>query len=271
MARPLFTLIWALGALGALAGPRPLLAQEDHRRIVIAGAASLVPAAEKFSAGFRERHRRTEIEIRAGGSNYAVEAVRLGKIDVGLVTRDLSDPEKASFYAQSIGRDAIILLSYPGNPVSNLSLPQIRSIYQGKTTDWREVGGEKKGIVPLTRDKSSALRTIFLQRVFGRGFDGQEKAFAIRASKEKILRTIKRVEGSLGYGIVSPEEAGRQGVTVLAVDGKLPTAADIHSGSYALTRPQFLIFRSRPSGALRDWMLGFAEFAAGGHAQGDRR
>lgn len=268
MAGALFTLICALCAL---AGPRPLLARENHHRIVIAGAASLVPSAEKFSAGFRKRHPQIEIEIRAGGSNYAVEAVRLGKIDVGLVTRALSGPEKAGFYAHPIGRDSIILLSYPENPVSNLTLPQIRSIYQGETANWREVGGEEKGIIPLTREKSSALRTIFLERVFGRGFDGQEKAFTIRASKEKILRTIKRVEGSLGYGIVSLEEAAGQGVTVLAVDGRPPTAANVESGSYPLTRPQLLVFRSRPRGALRDWMLGFAKFAARGEAQGDRR
>lgn len=258
MAGPLFIFVYLLFAL---AGPGSLLAQESREKIVIAGAASLVPLAEKYSAGFRKEHPAVEVEIRGGGSNFAVEAVRFGKIDVGLVARALDGPEKADLYSQAIGLDAIIVLSYPSNSVTNLSLQQIRDIYQGKIATWKAFGGEEKGIIPLSREKGSALRAIFLDRVFGKGFDGQEKAFVIRASKEKILRTIKRVEGSLGYGIVRLDEAREQGVNVLHVEGTLPTAENIRGGAYPLIRPQLIISKGRPRGTAQEWMTGFARFA----------
>lgn len=233
----------------------------EPQKIIIGGAQSLTPLAEKFSAQFRKDHPGIEIEIRRGNSNYAVNAARNGEIQIGLVTRNLSVAEKAELHVESMGHDAMILLSYPWNPVTDLTLEQLQKIYLGKITNWREVGGEDKGIVPLTRENSSALHGTFINRLFGKGFNGQEKAFILRASKDKVLRTIKRVRGSLGYGIVRMEEAQAEGVKVLGVDGKLPTAINIREGLYPFTRPQLLISKTGANSTVQEWMLGFAKFA----------
>lgn len=239
----------------------PLQAQEQPQKIIIAGAQSLAPLAEKFSTQFRNGHPGIEVEIRRANSNYAVAAVRSGRIHIGLVTRNLRAAEETDLHVESMGRDAMILLSYPRNPITGLTLEQLQKIYLGKITNWREVGGEDRGVVPLTREKGSALHGTFVERLFGKGFNGQEKAFTLRANKDKILGTIKRVRGSLGYGIVRMEEAQAQGVKVLAVDGKLPTATNLREGLYPFTRPQLLISRSGANGAIREWMLGFVKFA----------
>jgi len=241
----------------------PLLtgAQQPRQKIRIAGAQSLVPLAEKFSAQFRKDHPEREIEIWGGGSNYALDAVRRGEIDIGLITRSPNAQEKAGLYLESFGRDAIVILTYPGNPVRSLTLEQIRKIYTGEITNWRAVGGEERGIIPLTREKSAGIHTLFIDHLFGQGFNGREKAFTLRASKEKVLKTIKRIEGSVGYGILRLEQAEAQGIKVLGVNGKLPTDENIHTGLYPLTRPQLLIARGRPDGSIREWMLGFARLA----------
>lgn len=258
MAGPLITLLCALFALGV---PWPLLAQQTPQKIIIAGAQSLIPLAERFTTQYRKENPGLEIEIRSATSNYAVQAVSLKQIDVGLVTRNLTPTEQAAFHTRALGYDAIVLLTYPGNLALNLNSAQLRRIYLGKVTNWSDVGGEDKGVVALTRENGSALRTIFLERLFGQGFDGKEKAFTIRASKEKILRTIKRVEGSLGYGIVRLDEAKLQGVKVLQVDGKLPTSETIREGLYPFTRPLLLISKGTPNEAAHKWMTGFAKFA----------
>ncbi len=243
-----------------LAIPSSLRALEPQK-IIIGGAQSLTPLAEKFSAQFRKEHPGIEIEIRRGNSNYAVNAARSGDIQIGLVTRNLSVAEKAELHVESMGHDAMILLSYPWNPVTDLTLEQLQKIYLGKITNWREVGGEDKGIVPLTRENSSALHGTFIDRLFGKGFNGQEKAFILRANKDKVLRTIKRVRGSLGYGIVRMEEAQAEGVKVLGVDGNLPTAANLRKGLYPFTRPQLLISKTGANSIIHEWLLGFAKFA----------
>jgi phosphate transport system substrate-binding protein len=235
-------------------------AQTQQQRIVIGGAQSLAPTAEKFSARFRKDHPGVEIEIRRANSNYGVSAAQSGEIHIGLVTRNLTSAEKAAFHVESVGHDAIIFLSYPWNDVSGLTLEQLRQIYLGKIINWREVGGEEKGIVPLTREANSALHAMFIENLFGKGFNGHEKAFVLRASKDKILRTIKRVRGSLGYGIVGLEEAQAEGVKVLAIDGKSPTEDNIDRGVYPFTRPQLLVSKNGVDTIAQEWIRGFVKF-----------
>lgn len=253
----LITLFWH-------ALPPPLHGEGPPRKIIVAGAQSIAPLAEKFSVRFRNDHPGVEVEVRGANSNYAIGAVRRGEIHVGLVARSLSATEKSGLRLELMGHDAMVLLSYPRNSVADLTLDQLRNIYLGKITNWREIGGEDDGIVPLTREKDSALRSIFMDRLFGKGFNGSEKAFSLRASKDKILRTIKRVRGSLGYGIVRAEEAQSQGIKVLAVNGRLPTAANLRDGLYHFARPQLLIARADANGIVREWMGEFVKFAQRG-------
>jgi phosphate transport system substrate-binding protein len=245
-----------------------LHAQPPRHKITIGGAQSLVPLAEKYSARFRKDRPEVEVEIRRANSNYAVAAVQSGELQIGLVTRHLSPAEKAALHVEAVGHDAIIFLSYPWNQATNLSLDQLRNIYQGKITNWREVGGEDKGIVPLTREGSSTLHSMFIEGLFGKNFNGPEKAFVLRANKEKILRTIKRVRGSLGYGIVGVQEAEDEGVKVLAINGKAPSEENIVQGVYPFTRPLLLIGKGALDPLAREWMRGFAKFAH--RAEGDR-
>lgn len=248
--------------LSILLVPCPLLGQTEGQKLVVGGAISLAPLAEKFSERFRKDHPGVEIEIRRTNSSYAIHAVESGEIQIGLVTRYLTAPEQSAFRMESIGHDALILLSYPWNSATNLTLEQLRNIYLGKIVNWREVGGEDKGIVPFTRESTSALHATFIDSLFGKGFRDQEKAFVLRATKDKVLRTIKRVRGSIGYGIVHLEEAQAEGVKVLAIDGKLPNAANIQERLYPFTRPLLLISKGRPNPIAQEWMLGLVKFAA---------
>jgi phosphate transport system substrate-binding protein len=262
---PLVALVLSLAQLSSLA------AAQDRPRITIAAAQSLVPLAESFTAQFQKDRPGVQIEIWGGRSNYAIQAVRSGQADVGLVARGLSSSEEAQLRVEALGHDAIILLTYPGNSVTGLSLPQLQEIYRGRVTNWRQLGGQDKGIIPLTREHSSAIHGIFLERLFGRDIPGEEKAFTIRASKDKVLRTIKRIEGALGYGIVHLEEAQHQGVKVLAVDGKLPTANHIQSGLYHFVRPQLLITRADTNAIVKEWSDRFRAFVQKPTVLGNRR
>jgi phosphate transport system substrate-binding protein len=249
-----FSLLFALS-------PSAVSAQTSQH-LTIGGAQSLAPLAEKFSAAYKQKHPETTIEVKRGNSNHAIAAAERGEIQIGLITRNLTAAESAGLRVQVLRRDAIILLSYSWNKVANLTLEQLRGIYTGKITNWREVGGEDKGVVPLTREADSGIHAMFVEKLFGKS-GGQEKAFVLRASKDKILRTIKRVRGSIGYGIVAVEEATAEGVKVLDVEGKGPTEANIQQGIYPFTRPRLLISKSADAAA-EEWMRGFADYIARG-------
>lgn len=261
-----------LAALALLLAQLSSLAPAQERpRITIAAAQSLVPLAEAFTAQFQKDRPGVQIEIWSGRSNYAIQAVRSRQADVGLVARRLTPSEEAQLRVEALGHDAIILLTYPGNSVTGVSLRQLQEIYRGRVTNWRQLGGQDKGIIPLTREYNSAIHGIFVERLFGRDIPGEEKAFTIRASKDKVLRTIKRIEGAVGYGIVHLEEAQNQGVKVLAVDGKLPTANNIQSGLYHFVRPQLLISRVETTEVVKEWGDRFRSFVQKPTVLGNQR
>jgi phosphate transport system substrate-binding protein len=239
-----------------------LKAQEQRQRIVIAGAQSMVPLAEEFTTQFRKDHPGIKVEVQGGGSNYALNAVRRGEIDIGLLSRRLTADERTDLAIESLGEDAILFLTYPNNPVAGLTLDQLRQIYTGHAINWQGFGGEDKGIIALTREQSSAIHGLFINHLFGNNFNGREKAFTIRASKQKILKTIKRIEGSLGYGNLRVDQAKAQGVKVLSIEGKFPTEAHIQAGLYPIMRPQLLISRQRPAEPVQTWMREFARFSS---------
>jgi phosphate transport system substrate-binding protein len=251
---PLGLIAWLLTAF------LPTLSAAADRRIIVGGAQSLTPLAEKFSAQFHRSHPGIEVEIRRANSNYAVSAVRNGDFSIGLITRPLSLGETSEFQVRDLGYDAIVLLSYSWNSIAGLNVEQLQQIYLGRITNWKEVGGEDKGIVPLTREATSALHKTFIEMLFGKGFVGQEKAFVLRASKEKVLRTIKRIRGSVGYGIVRMEEAENEGVKVLSINGVKPSTENIQQNLYPLTRPLAVISKPRPDADVHDWIAGFARF-----------
>jgi ABC-type phosphate transport system substrate-binding protein len=79
--------------------------------------------------------------------------------------------------------------------------------------------------------------------------------------QEKVLKTIKRIEGSIGYGILGWEQAEAEGVRVLGVEGRLPTEQNVRDGLYPFTRPHLLVSRGSPKGIVKMWKLAFISFA----------
>jgi phosphate transport system substrate-binding protein len=258
------SIVFPAAILCVITAALPVMLGAAEQKITVGGAQSLTTLAEKFSAQFRKEHPGLEIEIRRANSNYAVDATRNGQIQIGLVGRSLSPAEKYEFRVEPLGHDAIIFLSYSQNTVAGLSLEQLQQIYLGQITNWKEVGGEDKGIVALTREASSPLHKTFIESLFGQGFRGQEKAFILRAKKENVLKTIKRIRGSLAYGLMALEEAEAEGVKVLAINGKIPSAVNITDKLYPFTRPLFLISNDRPEPIIQEWMSGFAKFVKAG-------
>ena len=84
-----------------------------------------------------------------------------------MLSRDLKDSEKEghNFKEYIIGRDGIALVVHPSNTVTELTLSQVKDIYQGTITNWKEVGGSDSEIVLVGRDSASGTREFFTEFV----------------------------------------------------------------------------------------------------------
>lgn len=106
--------------------------------------------------------------MHASGTHGSFMGLIDGTADIIITDRDISpeeqeyaDYKKVSLLKKPIAKDALIFISNTGNTVTGLSMDEIRKIYSGQITNWKEVGGADETIIPLVRSRHSALQGKF--------------------------------------------------------------------------------------------------------------
>lgn len=109
-------------------------------KIVVGGSSSVAPLMEKLVEAYKTVNPNAEIEHLTTDSTTGVSGALDGSYTIGLASRDLKDSEKeAGAKATVLAMDGIAVVVNPENPVENLTVDQIKSIYVGEVTTWDEV------------------------------------------------------------------------------------------------------------------------------------
>ena len=146
-----------------------------------------------------------------------------------------------------IGREAFVFFVNQANPVDGLTADQIRDIYAGECTNWKDVGGPNRAINPVTRIAGSGSQTRMEKFMGDRPF-GLKSPFAITG-------------GSLGYSFRFYLEGMVQdsSIKMLALDGVYPSIENIQSGDYPLVSEFYAVYRADNDNEniqiLLDWLL----------------
>lgn len=209
-------------------------------KITFAGSTTMQPLVEKLAEQYRRHNDGIQMEIAAGGSVVGINAVQAGRVDVGMASRDLKDGEmKADMQQFLIAYDALAVIVNPKNPVRSLTVAQLRDIYTGRLTNWKELGGSDAPIRAVVREVSSGTRGAFDDLVLA------GRAPAVRLSAEvtagEVETTVAGDPGAVGYvgfGNLRPD------IAAVSIDGVAPGPEAVQSGSYKLRRPLILLLGS---------------------------
>lgn len=235
------------------------------------GSDTLVNLALAWAEAYMELNPQVRISVTGGGSGTGIAAMINGTVQIANASREMKDEELAAARANGIepieftvARDAIAVIVHPDNPVERLTLQQISDIYTGKTTNWREVGGEDRPIVLLSRESNSGTYVYFLENVVRQG-EKSDLLFSpdtlLMPSSEGISTEIRQNRNAIGYdglGYVTPDQK------MLAVASKeggpyvLPSIASVNDGSYPISRPLYMYTAGEPQGSVKiflDWVL----------------
>src|SRR5438874_3830922 len=130
------------------------------------GGGDALPAVQALTARFTELHPKVDWIVAESGSNSAIKLVVANAIDVGFVSRNLTDAEKQQLTGIPIGFSGTAVVVNAANPVTNLSKEQLRRIYTGEITSWLDLGGGDQMIRPYIREPNAATRQTFEAFVF---------------------------------------------------------------------------------------------------------
>lgn len=212
--------------------------KSDDNKVTISGSTSVGPVMEVISEKFKEKNNGINIEIQQVGSSAGIKSAIEGVSQIGMASRDLKDEEKSSGLKETeIALDGISIITNKNNEIKDLTLKQIKDIYTGKITNWKEVGGKDAPIVVLSREDGSGTRDGFQEKV---GFESEElvKDAQISDGSGNIKSTIEGNENAIGYisyGYVD------DAINALTVDGVKLTPETVKDGSYKIARPFILV------------------------------
>ncbi|MCM8813213.1 MAG: phosphate ABC transporter substrate-binding protein [Candidatus Omnitrophica bacterium] len=231
----------------------------------IKGSDTMVNLAQAWAEVFMEKNTADFVAVTGGGSGTGMASLISGTCDLAMSSRPMKDKEinlaeKKGIHPVEIkaALDGLAVVVHPKNPVNGLTLEQLSKIFSGAITNWREVGGEDRKIVLLSREVNSGTHVYFKEHVLRRNDPNSKEEFAPAAlmlpSSQAIADEVAGNPAAIGYygmGYLSD----KQKALPVAVDAQspfvAPTVENVMSGHYPISRPLFLYAKGEPAGDLK--------------------
>lgn len=193
-----------------------------------------------------------KIKLQGGGATKGIRKVSAREIDLGGACRQtLVKPNSLAPHSKEtrvqmdpVAWDALVVLVHPSNPVKNITLKQLRAIYTGRITNWRQIPGGKNAPIELyvRKGKISGVGRTIRELIF---YD-YEKVFKspgmITVKSSGPLEKAMQVQpNAIGISGISSARKRLPKLKILQLEGKAPTYGNIKNGEYLLYRPLFLV------------------------------
>lgn len=229
----------------------------------IKGSDTMVNLMSNLAEAYMKAHPDINIAVTGGGSGTGIAALLNGTTDICASSRMLKKEEETQASAKNvrpvstiIGLDGIAVMVNKGNPVSELSLEQLKNIYTGMYTRWSDVGGPDQPILALSRESNSGTYVYFQEHVLEKK-DYSSKV-RLMTSTAAITKSVTDDLWSIGYGGVAyAEHADVKMIHVkkdMNAPAVAPSEAAVHDGSYPISRPLFLFTNGEPRGDVKAFM-----------------
>jgi phosphate transport system substrate-binding protein len=210
--------------------------------IVIKGSTTVLPIAQGTLEAFMKKHPEVQISLSGGGSGEGIKALIDKTTDIATSSREIKKEEvelaktkNVNPVANAVANDAIVPVVHPKNKVTNLSIDQLSQIYQGKITNWKEVGGEDLKIVVISRDSSSGTFESWDHFVMKKAKVAPQAQML--ASNGAIVTAVSKNRYAIGYlgiGYVN------KSLKPLQVNGITASIAKALSKEYPMSRELYM-------------------------------
>jgi len=218
--------------------------------IVIKGSTTVLPIAQVTLEAYMKANPGAKISLSGGGSGEGIKALIDGSTDIANSSREIKSAEVELAKSKgvepkeiAVAIDAIVPIVNPKNRVKDLTIDQLSQIYQGKITNWKEVGGDDLQIVVISRDSSSGTFEAWAEMVLNKA-KVTPKA-QLQASNGAIVQAISKNRYAIGYiGIGYINKT----VKPLTVNGVAASAKTALSKEFPVSRFLYMYTNGEPKG-----------------------
>jgi phosphate transport system substrate-binding protein len=218
--------------------------------LVIKGSTTVLPIAQKVAEAYMKQNPNVKITLEGGGSGNGIKALIDGTSDIANSSRFIKDKEVSLAVEKgrypvpfAVAYDCIVPVVHPSNPLTTITLAQLKKIYMGQIKNWKEIGGSDSPVVVISRDTSSGTYEVWEEKVLegGRVFPGA----LLQASSGAVIQAVSKNKNAIGYdgiGYVNSE------VKALKVEDIAGTAETTLNGTYPVSRALYMFTQGWPKG-----------------------
>jgi phosphate transport system substrate-binding protein len=218
--------------------------------IVMKGSTTVLPIAQAALEAYMKANPGANISLSGGGSGEGIKALIDSSTDIANSSReikptevDLAKTKGVNPVETVVAIDAIVPIVNPKNKIKDLTVDQLSQIYQGKITNWKEVGGDDLEIVVISRDSSSGTFEAWGELVL-KGAKVSPRA-QLQASNGAIVQVVSKNKYALGYIGLGYLDKTVKGLTVNGIKASEKTAL---SKEYPVSRFLYMYTNGEPKG-----------------------
>jgi phosphate transport system substrate-binding protein len=234
-------------------------------RVTIKGSDTMVILVQRWTESYPDKSA-TEFQVTGGGSGTGIAALINGTTNICASSRPIKKDEVAQLEKKfgykgleiRVAMDGLAIYVHSTNPVKQLTMAQVKDIFTGKVTNWKQVGGNDKPILLYSRENNSGTYEFFKDHVLNKqDFSASAQHMAGTAA---LINAVSKDNNAIGFGgaayarnvkaLPIAKDASAKAVT--------PAAASIHDGSYPISRFLYFYLNQKPEGSVKkfiDWVI----------------
>ena len=252
VARSFFVILPALVLLAACSGtetPTPVAFQQ----IRVGGSSSLQPVLRALTDAYSAENPTVRFDFERGDSHVGLQRVQAGQLDLA-ASSWLTSTEIPDLQITPLVLDAVVIVVNSSNPITNVTMLQLRDIYRGRALTWRDVGGLDAPISVVSREAGSGTRAFFEKNVMN---DAKVSLTSLVVpSEDAMIDFVASHPEAIGYVSLRGLQfrPANDLLKMVSVENILPTSENLPRIGYHLVRPTFLLAPASSSATLQPFL-----------------
>ena len=234
-------------------------------RITIKGSDTLVRLGQRWAEEYMKINEGAVIQVSGGGSGTGIAALLNGGTDICEASRDMKEKEykmakdkNISPHRIAVALDGIAVFLNESNPVKNLNFAQLKDIYTGVITNWKEVGGKDATIILYGRQNNSGTYAFFKKKVMNK--EDYSDYTQTLPGTAAVVNAVGKDKNGIGYGGIAWAKRVKFAAVGKTASDKavIPTPETVSDGSYPISRELYWFFNGVPTGEVKklvNWAL----------------
>jgi phosphate transport system substrate-binding protein len=234
-------------------------------RVTIKGSDTMVILVQRWTEAYPDKSA-TEFQVTGGGSGTGIAALINGTTNICASSRPIKKDEVVQLEKKfgykgleiRVAMDGLAIYVHKSNPVKQLTMAQVKDIFTGKVTNWKQVGGNDKPILLYSRENNSGTYEFFKEHVLNK----QDFAASAQhmAGTAALINAVSKDNNAIGFGGAAYAKNVKALPIAKEASAKAvgPTAATIHDGSYPISRFLYFYLNQKPAGSVKkfiDWVI----------------